>query len=63
MNNPLRILMTFDRHLTMPTELTVFGRAALALGYPGGAVVFGATRDLDAIIPLDWLETHERDAD
>ena len=34
MNNPLRILKTLDRHLTAPAELTLFGRAALALGYP-----------------------------
>lgn len=33
MNNPLRILQTLDRHLTAPAEITLFGRAALALGY------------------------------
>jgi hypothetical protein len=32
MNNPLRILQALDRHLTGPAEITLFGRAALALG-------------------------------
>lgn len=26
MSNPLRILQTFDRHLTRPAEMTLFGR-------------------------------------
>jgi hypothetical protein len=56
MNNPLRILQAFDRHLTAPTELTLFGRAALALGYPNSPAAFGATSDVDAILPLAWLE-------
>ncbi len=55
MNNPLRILQTFDRHLTAPAELTVFGRAALALGYPGSPATFAGTLDVDAILPLPWL--------
>jgi hypothetical protein len=33
MNNPLRILQTLGRHLTKPVEITIFGRAALALGF------------------------------
>jgi hypothetical protein len=32
MNTPLRILQALDRHLTGPAEITLFGRAALALG-------------------------------
>jgi hypothetical protein len=34
MSNPLRILRTLDQKLTLPVELTLFGRAALALGHP-----------------------------
>jgi hypothetical protein len=34
MSNPLRILKALDQHLTLPAEITLFGRAALALGYP-----------------------------
>lgn len=42
MNSPLRILETLDRHLTAPAEITLFGRAALALGCEAGS----ATLDL-----------------
>jgi len=31
MSNPLLILQTLDRHLSRPAEITLFGRAALAL--------------------------------
>jgi hypothetical protein len=60
MNNPQRILETLDRHLTAPAELILFGRAALALGYPGGPATFAATRDVDAILPLSWLDPEIR---
>ncbi len=43
MNNPLRILQTFDRHLAAPAELTLFGRAALALGYAPSPAALAAT--------------------
>ena len=33
-SNPLRILQTLDRHLHGPIVLYVYGRSALALGYP-----------------------------
>lgn len=63
MNNPLRILQTLDRHLTAPGELTLFGRAALALGYAGSPAEFAATRDVDAILPLSWLAAPDTQAD
>ena len=50
MSNPLRILQTFDRHLTGPAEMTLFGRAALALGFPAALPGFHNTRDVDAIL-------------
>ena len=52
MNNPLRILQTLDRHLTAPAELTIFRRAALALGYPDSPALFATAHDVDAILPL-----------
>ena len=55
MNNPLRILQTLDRHLTQPAELTIFGRAALALGFCDSPPVVATTHDVDAILPLAWL--------
>jgi hypothetical protein len=51
----LRILQTLDRHLTAPVEITLFGRAALALGYAESPAAFAATRDVDGILPLAWL--------
>lgn len=59
MNNPLRILQTFDRYLAAPVELTLFGRAALALGYPAGPATFATTHDVDAILPLAWLAAED----
>ncbi|MDW8310753.1 MAG: hypothetical protein RMK20_15380 [Verrucomicrobiales bacterium] len=52
-----------DRHLGRPTELTVFGRAALALGYANSPAEFAATLDVDAILPLAWLESEEASQD
>ena len=63
MNNPLRILQTLDRHLARPTEITLFGRAALALGYAGSPAAFTATHDVDAILPLSWLLAQDENLD
>jgi hypothetical protein len=57
MNNPLEILTTFDRHLEQKTELTLFGRSALALGFPNPDPIYEATHDVDAILPNHQLET------
>lgn len=48
MNNPLHILQTLDCHLTKPAEITTFGRAALALGFPNSPAAFATTHDVDA---------------
>lgn len=56
MNNPLEILRTLDRHLPKTAELTLFGRAALALGYCDPPPDYGATHDVDAIIPVSTAE-------
>lgn len=63
MNNPLRILHTLEHHLTMPAEITLFGRAAMALGYPHTPSAFGATEDVDAILPLAWLDAQDQNLD
>jgi hypothetical protein len=63
MNNPLRILQAFDRHLTSPAEMTLFGRAAVALGYANSPAAFAATRDVDAILPLSWLSAESENVD
>lgn len=61
--NPLRILSVLDRHLVGPCELTVYGRSALALGYPGAPEVFFATLDVDAILPARDLSVIEANED
>jgi hypothetical protein len=62
-NNPLRILQTLDRYLAGAAEITVFGRAALALGYTACPPAFAATNDVDAILPLAWLDAADRNCD
>jgi hypothetical protein len=62
-NNPLRILETLDCHLTRPAEITIFGRAALVLGYAVAPAVLAATRDVDAIPPLAWLAAEDQNLD
>lgn len=59
MSNPLRILRTLDRHLTVPAEITLFGRSALALGYSQAPAHFHNTQDVDGILPLAWLQPPE----
>jgi hypothetical protein len=62
-NNPLRILQTLDLHLTAPAEITLFGRAALALGYAESPAAFAATHDVDGILPLAWLAADNENLD
>lgn len=62
-NNPLRILRTLDRHLHTPFELYVYGRSALALGFPDAAARYGATMDVAAILPARDLHALEQNED
>lgn len=63
MNNPLHILQTLDCHLTKPAEITIFGRAALALGFQNSPAAFATTQDVDAILPLAWLADEDKNLD
>ena len=63
MSNPLRILRTLDEHLALPAEITLFGRAALALGYPHAPKHFHNTQDVDGILPTAWLQPPDAQAD
>jgi hypothetical protein len=63
MNNPLRILQALDGHLTRPAEITLFGRAALALGFKDVPAGLAATQDVDAILPLQWLAAPDENVD
>ena len=57
MSNPFRILQPFDRHLVSPAEMTLFGRAALALGFAAAPPDFHHTRNVDAILSAEWLSS------
>ncbi|MFK7909826.1 MAG: DUF6036 family nucleotidyltransferase [Akkermansiaceae bacterium] len=61
MNHPKSILEALDRRLTAPTELVLYGRAALALGFEQPRAEFAATLDVDAILPLADLPRLEAD--
>jgi|SRR5208282_4612434 len=63
MNNPLRILQTLDRNLAASAEITLFGRAALALGYATSPAAFSSTHDVDLILPLSWLAAENENLD
>jgi hypothetical protein len=62
MNHPEHILRTLDSHLLKPTRLILYGRAALALGFPNAQPQFHATMDVDAILPeveMSFIEADE----
>ena len=61
MNHPEHILRTLDGHLKHPTRVILYGRAALALGYPDAPPTFQATMDVDAILPEIEMHTIEAD--
>jgi len=63
--NPETILRTLDGYLTEPTELIIYGRAALDLGYPASDSDrnpdFSSTLDVDAILPSEKIDTIDQD--
>lgn len=61
MNHPEQILRTLDSHLVQPTRLILYGRAALALGYPDPPSAFHSTMDVDAILPEMEMASIESD--
>jgi hypothetical protein len=63
MNHPERILRTLDGCLTKPARLILYGRSALALGFPGAPEDFAATLDVDAILPRIELSALEQNDD
>ena len=57
MNNPLIILRELDKHLREETELVIFGKSAIVLGFPTAPDSYGGTMDVDGIIPTEMLES------
>jgi hypothetical protein len=61
MNQPEQIVRTLDHFLVQPTRLILYGRAALALGFPDPLSSFHATMDVDAILPEVEMASIEAD--
>lgn len=60
-DNPTKILQCLDWHLTRETAITIYGRAALALGFPPSQPQFTATLDVDLILPEVQLNSIDAD--
>lgn len=56
MNTAATILATLDGYLRTPVELTLYGRAALQLGFANPPDDFALTRDVDAVFWLGQAE-------
>ncbi len=63
MNNPKKILTTLDGFLHNEMRLILYGRAALVLGYTNTPLEYGATMDVDAILPRIEMPAIERNDD
>jgi hypothetical protein len=50
------ILQTLDQELDSPVELTLFGRAALQLGFENPPADYALSRDVDAVLWLGQAE-------
>jgi hypothetical protein len=50
LTNAEKILLTVDRHLTTPVDITLYGRAAITLGYPGLLIGQEQSLDVDAVL-------------
>lgn len=50
------LLAALDAKLNAPVELTLYGRAALVLGFANPPAEYGASRDVDAVLWLGQAE-------
>jgi hypothetical protein len=56
MINAERILRALDDRLDAPVELTLYGRAALGLGFPNPPAEYARSRDVDAVLWMGQAE-------
>lgn len=56
LSNPERLILALDSGLNHEVSLVLYGRASLSLGFEGAPMEFGATQDVDVIIPLIALD-------
>ena len=50
MTNAIKLLAALDERLTCQVELTLYGRAALQLGFPNPPPEYALSRDVDAVM-------------
>jgi hypothetical protein len=62
-SNSERILRLLDSKLHESIELNIYGRAALALGFAHPHAEHYATRDVDAVIPMNIVEAFAHNDD
>ena len=63
MNNAQVILSTLDKHLKAPVELTLYGRAALQLGFPDPQPEYAQSLDVDGVLWMGQAEDLMRGRD
>ncbi|MCX6993126.1 MAG: hypothetical protein NT011_08300 [Kiritimatiellaeota bacterium] len=56
MNNAELILKTLDQHLTLPVDLTLYGRAALQLGFSDPRAEYAQSMDIDGVFWMGQAE-------
>jgi hypothetical protein len=56
MNNAETILATLDKHLKAPAEITLYGRAALQLGFADPPPEYAQSLDVDGVLWLGQAE-------
>jgi hypothetical protein len=60
MSNAERLLQRLDDLLAQPVDLTLYGRAALLLGYPEPKPEYALSLDVDAVLWMGQAEELER---
>ena len=60
-DNPTLILRELDSRLNHAVELTLIGKSAVWLGYDDPPEGFGATADVDAVVPAEYSEVMDHD--
>lgn len=56
MTNAVKLLGALDQRLTNPVELTLYGRAALHLGFASPPTEYALSRDIDAVLWIGQAE-------
>ncbi len=56
MSNAVKLLRALDARLTRPVELTLYGRAALQLGFENPPAEYAASRDVDIVLWMGQAE-------